>query len=451
MSPTTASLVRRHASHVRSEVRRLNRTGAIAWDEERLAGPPPRVPVRAQLLSPDELPETRPYDLVSRATHAATHWSSLSPLTRACVASEVLHRLVAIRDATAPDLGTWCGLDPQEAARFEGVEARHRAALAIILALRAQHLRTRRRRLGPRPLTVDGVGLSQTTRVVPRGVGLVLLGEESPCWAPYPAVFANLVAGNTLLISPSPLAVESASALVEVWRQSLTDHGLSADVVQLAVVPELDLDYERELLSHHLVALIDDTIPGSDARAALRTNAPHAVVRHEPPGRHVVLLDGGQDHGNVVAGLETAAGAGAALRAMPLLVVVPPDGLALQSRRLDGRTVAEEIRRLALSGGISADSGRSWEVTVGPTRSRPLELLERLRSNPGVRALHLVSADAGLVHDAGGWAREAGAFLLVEDSSAGPILDVRAQEASALLDDDFVSPRLRTHHARLRG
>jgi hypothetical protein len=406
--------------------------------------------VRTPFPSPDQLPEIRPYDLVSRATHAATQWSSLSPLTRACVASEVLHRLVAIRESTASGIGTGCGLDPLAAARFEGVEARHRAAVAITLALRAQHLRTRRRRLSPRPLALDGVGLSQTTEVVPRGVSLVLLGEESPCWAPYPAAFANLVTGNTLLISPSPGAVEPATALVEIWRQVLVDHGLSADVVQLAVVPEFDLDYERELLSHHLIALIDDTIPGTDSRPALRTNAPHALVREEPAGRHVVLLDSGQDHDNVLAGLETAARAGAALGAMPLLVVVPPDGLALPSGRVEGQVVADEIRRLAMPDGSSADSERSWQVAVGPTRSEPLELLDRLRSTPGVRALHLVSGDARIARSAASWARDAGAFLLVEDPFGGPICDVRAQEASALLDDDFVAPRLRTHHARLR-
>lgn len=451
MTVRVGSLVRRHASRLRSEVRRLSRTGAIAWDEELLLGPtPPLGPIRTAFHDAGQAPVTRPYELVGRATHAGTEWSSLSPLARACVALEVLHRLVAIRESTTSGIGRWCGLDEEAATRFEGVEARRRAAMAIILALRAQHLRTRRRRFSARPLALDGVGLTQTTEVVPRGVSLVLLGEESPCWAPYPVAFANLVTGNTLLVSPSAKAVEPATVLVEVWRQVLVDHGLAADVVQLAVVPEFDLDYERELVSHYLIALIDDTIPGTGSLATLQTNAPHALVRQEPAGRHVVLLDSGQHHRNVLEGLEAAARAGAALRAKPLLVVVPPDGLVLESTRLTGAQVADEIGRLARTVDPGPGQERSWQVTMGAPGSPSLDQLDRLRSFPGVRALHLVSADPRLTRRASGWARSAGVFLLVENAFEGPIGDVRAQEASALLDDDFVAPRLRTHHARLR-
>lgn len=447
-----ASLVRRHASRVRSEVRRLSRTGAIAWDEELLVGPT-LLSTRAWTpsLRPVEVPETRPHELVRQATEAETRWRSLSPLTRACAANEVLHRLVAIRASTASGIGEWCGLDPEAAARFEGVEARHRAALAITLALRAQHLRTRRRRLGSRPLALDGAGLSQTTEVIPRGVSLVRLGEESPCWAPYPAAFANLVTGNTLLVWPSPHSAESALVLVEIWRAVLVDHGLPADVVQLALAPEDDVLFERELASHHLIALIDDVVPGATSGVTLQTNAPHAVVRREPMGRDVVLLDDGQDHGNVLAGLASAARAGAALQARPLMVVVPPGGLVLESGLRSAEQVAQDVRRVATSGTDNQHPERAWDVTVGPQGSRSLELLDRLRSGPGVRAVHLVSADSRLVGRANTWARDAGVFLFVENSLGGPIGDVRAQEASALLDDDFVAPRLRSHHARIRA
>ncbi len=449
MSATIASLVRRHAARARSDVRRLSRTGAIAWDEDVLVDPSAQhvgdwTPSRRLA----EMPEIRPFQLVAHSTAAATRWRSLSPLTRACVAREVLHRLVAVRESTVPAIGPWCGLEPEEAARFEGVEARHRAALAITLALRAQHLRTRRRRLGPRPLSLDGAGLSQTTEVIPRGVSLVFLGEESPCWAPYPAVFANLVAGNTLLVCPSRLGAESAWALVDIWRTVLDDHGLPADVVQLALAPEDDLYYTRELLAHHLIALIDDVTPSATSGPTLPTIAPQAVVRQEPVGRHVVLLDGAQDHTRVLAGLAAAARAGEALRTSPLLVVVPHDGVADSSGRLSAEQVAEDVRRVA-----PADTrpAQAWEVTVCTRGSTPLDLLDSLRRQPGVRAVHLVTADLRLAARASTWAHDAGVFLLIEDSHGGPIGDVRVHEAAALLDDDFVAPRLRTHHARLRA
>lgn len=450
MVATVASLVRRHATRMRSEVRRLSRTGAIAWDEELLVGPARSTPVWSPARSLDGVPEASPYEMVGHATEAAPRWRSLSPLTRACVASEVLHRLVAIRASTAPLLGSWSGLAPADAARFEGVEARHRAAMAISLALRAQHLRTRRRRLGPRPLALDGAGLTQTTELVPRGVSLLFVGEESPCWAPYPAAFANLVTGNTLLVSPSPLGAESALVLVETWRAVLSDHGLPADTVQLAIAPEDDLYFVRELVSHHLIALIDDAVPGVTSGPTLQTNAPHAVVLQEPVGRHVVLLDERQDHANLLAGLAAAARAGAALRAKPLLVVVPPDGLQTAAGRLGAEQVVHDVRR-AVAGVDEARPERAWDVTIARAGTGPLERLDSLRRGPGVRALHLVTADAALGRRAAAWAHDAGIFLLVEDSHGGPVGDVRAQEASAILDDDFVAPRLRTHHARFRA
>ncbi|MCY7396654.1 MAG: aldehyde dehydrogenase family protein [Nocardioides sp.] len=441
--------MRRHATRVRSEVRRLSRTGAIAWDEELLVGPVRGAPTWSPPRTPAEVPEVSPYELVGRAVKAASPWRSLSPLTRACVASEVLHRLVAIRASTAPLLGTWSGLDPQAAARFEGVEARHRAALAIYLALRAQHLRTRRRRLGARPLALDGAGLTQTTELMPRGVSLIFLSEESPCWAPYPAAFANLVTGNTLLVSPSPLGAASAVVLVETWRAVLTDHGLPADTVQIALAPEDDLYFMRELVSHHLIALIDDAVPGAGSAPTLQTNAPHAVVVQEPKGRHVMLLDERQDHANLLAGLAATAKAGAALRVKPLLVVVPSDGIETDAGPRGADQVVDDVRR-AVAGADHDRPERAWAFTVAHAGAPQLERLDELRRGPGVRALHLVTSDAGLSRRVAAWAHDAGVFLLVEDSHGGPIGDVRAQEAAATLDDDFVAPRLRTHRARFR-
>lgn len=102
------------------------------------------------------------------------------------------------------------------------------------------------------------VTLKKQWRNVPIGISLCIGCSTFPVWNTAPAIYASLVTGNPVIVKPHPKAIYPIAIVVEEIQRALSDHGLPADIVQLA--PDTpDAPLGKILADHPAVKLIDYT------------------------------------------------------------------------------------------------------------------------------------------------------------------------------------------------
>lgn len=126
-------------------------------------------------------------------------------------------------------------------------------------------------------------------RIVPRGIALTIGCSTFPTWNSYPALFASLATGNTVIVKPHPAAILPLALTVRILRQTMTEAGLDANAVLLAV-DEPQAPVTKELATHPAVAIVDFT--GSPAFGRwVRENAAGKEVYTEEAGVNSIVID----------------------------------------------------------------------------------------------------------------------------------------------------------------
>lgn len=100
--------------------------------------------------------------------------------------------------------------------------------------------------------------LQKNFRIMPRGVSLVIACSTFPTWNSYPAIFANLLCGNGVIVKPHPGAILPLALTVRLLRQVLTEAGLDANLVLLAADSH-ETPCANRLVADSAVRLIDYT------------------------------------------------------------------------------------------------------------------------------------------------------------------------------------------------
>jgi phenylacetic acid degradation protein paaN len=67
----------------------------------------------------------------------------------------------------------------------------------------------------------DPIVLDKVFRIVPRGVSLVIGCATFPTWNGYPAIFASLATGNSVIVKPHPGAILPLAITVKIGRDVL--------------------------------------------------------------------------------------------------------------------------------------------------------------------------------------------------------------------------------------
>ena len=134
--------------------------------------------------------------------------------------------------------------------------------------------------------------LEKRYRMMPRGIGLVVACATFPNWNGYPAIFANLVCGNPLIVKPHPKAVLPLAITVEVMRAALEECGLNPDAVVLAV-DSSDAPLAKDLACDPEVRVIDYT-GGSEFGIWLERNAHQARLFAEKSGVNCAMVGPGE-------------------------------------------------------------------------------------------------------------------------------------------------------------
>jgi phenylacetic acid degradation protein paaN len=168
--------------------------------------------------------------------------------------------------------------------------------------------------------------LDKSFRIVPRGVSLVIGCATFPTWNGYPAIFASLATGNSVIVKPHPGAILPLAITVRIGREVLKEAGFDPDVIMLAP-DEADAPITQDLAAHPGVAIVDFT--GSPAFGQwVRENAATGLVYTEEAGINSIVIDSTDDFrgmcGNIAFSLSLYSGQ---MCTAPQNIFVPAGGI----------------------------------------------------------------------------------------------------------------------------
>jgi phenylacetic acid degradation protein paaN len=172
----------------------------------------------------------------------------------------------------------------------------------------------------------DPIVLDKVFRIVPRGVSLVIGCATFPTWNGYPAIFASLATGNSVIVKPHPGAILPLAITVKIGRDVLKEAGFDPNVLMLA--PDAaDAPIAQELAAHPGVAIVDFT--GSPAFGQwVRENAATDLVFTEEAGINSIVIDSTGDFrgmcGNIAFSLSLYSGQ---MCTAPQNIFVPAGGI----------------------------------------------------------------------------------------------------------------------------
>jgi len=180
--------------------------------------------------------------------------------------------------------------------------------------------------------------------LVPAGVSLAIGCNTFPTWNSYPGIFASLATGNPVIVKPHPAAILPLALTVQVAREVLTDAGLPADAILLAV-DEPGAEITKPLATDPAVRLIDYTGSSTFGRW-LRENARHAQIFAEETGVNSVVIASTDDFDGMCANLAFSLSLySGQMCTAPQNIYVPQDGIRTNQGRKSFDQVAEGLAR----------------------------------------------------------------------------------------------------------
>ena len=302
--------------------------------------------------------------LIDNAQQAQASWSSLSIDERAGVCIEMIERMFAANVVLGLAAMHTTGQGRGMSQSGSGTNALDRGLEAVAAAWRVLS-RVPTSATWEQTFGAELVALEKTYRIVPMGPALVVACASFPAWNVYPAVFANLMAGNPVVVKPHPSSVLQMALAVSIMRETLTDAGCPADAVQLAVDSAAE-PITSVLATHPAIRIVDFT--GSARYGAwVEENARQARVYSETSGLNSVVLDSFID---TDAAFRAIAGSislfSAQMCTAPQNIYIPENGVVTP----DGILSADEIEQGVVAAVAAiAESPRRAAAVLGAIQS----------------------------------------------------------------------------------
>lgn len=171
--------------------------------------------------------------LINNAKKSSESWKNIDIEERAGILTEVLERLKDRFFELANSTMHTTGQGFTMAFQSSGPHSCDRALEAIAMGFHEI-------KRFPEYIKIDktvgnsSFSLKKTWKPIPRGVSLVIGCSTFPVWNSIPAIFANLITGNPVIVKPHPKAVLPLAIVVSEIRQVLKESGLKTEIVQLA-------------------------------------------------------------------------------------------------------------------------------------------------------------------------------------------------------------------------
>ncbi len=173
----------------------------------------------------------------------------------------------------------------------------------------------------------DPIVLDKQWRIIPRGVSLVIGCATFPTWNSYPAIFASLATGNSVIVKPHPGAILPLAISVRIARDVIKEAGFDPNVL-LLVADDADKPLAKDFVTNPGVAMIDFT-GGPAFGSWVRENAATDLVFTEEAGINPIVIDSTNDFrgmcANVAFSLSLYSGQ---MCTAPQNIFVPAGGIA---------------------------------------------------------------------------------------------------------------------------
>lgn len=286
-------------------------------------------------------PADPPARLLERALRAAPSWAALSPAQRADILGTSLERLRGDFFLLAHATMHTTGQGFLMAFQASGPHAADRALEA--LAMGYQELtRFPEEVVWTKPAGKGVLTLKKTYRPVPRGTALVIGCSTFPVWNSIPALYADLITGNPVIVKPHPGAVLPTAIVVGHLQDALAAAGQDPLLCQLAA-DTLASPMTRALCEEPGIRLIDYT--GGSAFGRYVESLPGKTVFTEKSGVNTVILDAVEDMEAVAQNLAFSASLySGQMCTAPQTFFIPAEGIQAGGERLPYEAVVASIR-----------------------------------------------------------------------------------------------------------
>jgi phenylacetic acid degradation protein paaN/phenylacetate-CoA oxygenase PaaJ subunit len=317
--------------------------------------------------------------LLKAATAALPAWRDASIEARVGVCLEILARLNKRSFEMAFAVMHTTGQAFMMAFQAGGPHAQDRGLEAVAYAYEEMK-RVPEHVTWEKPGKGEPIRLQKRFRIVPRGIGVVVGVSTFATWNAYPALFADLVTGNAVVVKPHPGAILPLALTVVVARDVLKENGFDPNLVTLAADTGA-APVTKELVCRPEVALVDFT--GSTAFGNwIENNARQARVFTEKAGVNAVIVDSAADLKAVVRNLSFSVSLySGQMCTTSQNIYVPKNGIMVGGQRVG----FDEFAR-ALAGGVDqllADPARAVELLGAIQNEATLKRLEAAPSEGG--------------------------------------------------------------------
>jgi len=276
--------------------------------------------------------------LVKASTAAGEKWGAASIEDRVGACLEIISRINKQSFLLANAVMHTTGQGFMMAFQAGGPHAQDRALEAVAYAYDEMKRVPQNANWSKPQGKADPLVLDKNWRIVPRGISLVIGCATFPTWNGYPAIFASLATGNSVIVKPHPGAILPLAITVKIAREVLEEAGFDPNVIMLAA-DNADAPITKELVTHPDVAIVDFT--GSQAFGRwVRENAATDVVFTEEAGVNSIVIDSTSDFrglcSNIAFSLSLYSGQ---MCTAPQNIFVPASGIETN----DGKKTFDEV------------------------------------------------------------------------------------------------------------
>ena len=339
--------------------------------------------------------------LIAAAQRAADDLAEASVEARVGACLEILSRLNRISFLLGHATMHTTGQAFAMAFQAGGPHAQDRGLEAVVMAYTemtrfADAARWEKPQGKAAPLMID-----KHWTLLPAGVSLAIGCNTFPTWNSYPGIFASLATGNPVIVKPHPAAILPLALTVQVAREVLSEAGLPADSILLAV-DEPGAEITKQLATDPAVRLIDYT-GSSNFGNWLRENARQAQLFTEETGVNSIVIAATDDFDGMCANLAFSLSLySGQMCTSPQNLYVPQDGIATDRGHKSFDDVASGLAQAidTLLADPKQAAGINGAIANPATRDRVAQARAQGRViRDGTPLLLAVDADAPIAQD----------------------------------------------------
>lgn len=226
----------------------------------------------------------------------------------------------------------------------------------------------------------EQVALEKRYHFVPRGIALVICCATFPSWNAWPAIMANLMTGNPVVVKPHPDGILPMAIAVCDMRETLAANGFDPNLITLAA-DTVEAPIAGRFFDRRDVGIIDFT--GSQKFGSwLEQNIRRQQVYTETSGVNSVVLDSCDDLDGTIDAIAHSLGLfSAQMCTSPQNIHLPAKGIETDQ----GIKSGEDIARMVVErvDAKVADPAHAANLCGALQSPSTLEMLERLAVSSG--------------------------------------------------------------------